>query len=166
MKITENTSQRLVIISRRKIIADIIFAFFLGGGAIFTIMMAGQNMLAAVNVFALFMGLLFVAVGVWGLFKNAADHVALDATTRTLTITRRTLLRSTPREIAFSDLADVRVHSGDECQTVAFILADREEIPLETAYSGNPKAAAFARQIREWLQGHDDPPVVTPLKAT
>lgn len=166
MKITENAPERLIITSRRKIMADITFMFFLGMGALVANAMARENTLDAVSVVALALGLLFVGVGAWGLLKNAADHIALDATTQSLMITRRTLTGSTPREIAFSDLADVRVHDNDECQTVAFILKDREEVLLETTYSGNPKAAAFARQIREWLQGHDEPPVVTPFRTT
>lgn len=166
MKITENTPHRRIIASRRKIIADITCLFFIGGGALFILRMAGQNMPEAVNVLALVLGLLFVVVGIYGLLKNAADPIGLDATPQTLTITRRTLTGTTPRKIALSDLADIRVHEGDECQTVAFILKDREEVLLETAYSGNPKAAAYARQIREWLQGRDEPPVVTPIQAT
>lgn len=153
MKITEGTPQRLVITARRKLLPDIAFVFFLGMGSLLAAAMAQEDMRDAVNTLALFLGLLFAGVGVWGLLKNASDHAVLDAPTQTLTITRRRLLGTRTVTVPFRDLVDVSVHEDDDMRTVAFSVKDRDEdILLETTFTANRQAGLLAAQIRQWLE--------------
>ena len=154
MKLVEDTPQQIVVTSRRKIVADVIFVFFLGFGVLFASAMAREDMRDFINVAAIFLALFFAGIGIWGLLYNASDHVTFDAPTRTLTIKRRRLMRTRIRTIPFASLKDISVHRSDDMHTVVFRLTDGEDVLLETTYSGNPQAAPLARHLREWFQAH------------
>lgn len=152
MKVFEDTPQRLVIISRRKIFADVAFLFFLGMGALISYAMFQENRQDFLNDKALFLGLLFVGIGVWGLLKNADDHVALDAATRTVTIERRRMFGRDTVAIPFSEVTRAFVHEDDDMHTIAFSVKDHDDILLQTTYGRNLQAAPLAHRLREWLQ--------------
>ncbi|MBY4894859.1 hypothetical protein KUL25_19040 [Rhodobacteraceae bacterium N5(2021)] len=157
MKVIEDSPQRFVVTSRRKIIADLASLFFLSVGALIAYAMTQENMRDILNVFALFLGLLFNGIGAFGLFHNASDEAVLDATTRTITIKRHRLTGRDTLAIPFSELADIFVHEDDDMHTIAFSVKGRDNILLETAFSGNRKVAPLARRMRDWLDAQTAP---------
>ncbi|OAN82209.1 hypothetical protein A8B78_08775 [Jannaschia sp. EhC01] len=157
MKVVGDSPLRFVVTSRRKIIADIAFLFFLGMGVLIAFAMSQQNMRDILNVFALFLGLLFTGIGAFGLFQNASDEAVLDAATRTMTIKRRRLTGRDTLAIPFAELTDISVHEDDNMHTIAFSVKGRDDVLLETAFSGNRKAAPLARRMRDWLDAQTAP---------
>lgn len=151
LRIVEDTPQRIIVLSRRKIIADITFLFFVGFGGLVAYSIAQENMRDSVNVIVVFISLLFVGVGVWGLLMNAADLATLDAATRSVTIERRRMFRPVTVKIAFSDLTRIFVHENDDMHTIAFAVNGRENILLQTIYGRNPKAAPLVCRLNEWF---------------
>ncbi len=151
MKITEDSPERLTVTCRRLIVADVALALFVFFGLLVCVGIVRSEFTQFTPVFAV-SGLHVAIFGIVCLFRNAAAQVTFDTADRSLTLCWRRLFDTQTRTVAFDDLARIRLHDDDGCQTIEFVLQDRSIIFLEKAYSGNRKAKEVARYLDDWMR--------------
>ncbi|WP_341862742.1 hypothetical protein [Gymnodinialimonas sp. 57CJ19] len=155
MKITEDTDTRFTIVSRRKIFADLCFAFFALFGAAFTCAMLIAE-ITQLTAFFIVIGLLFTGIGVWGILSNSSARITFDATQRLAHVRWRGLLGAKTRTIPFDLFCNITVHEDDDMHTLQFDLAGKDPLLLDRVYSSNTATHEVAARLREWMnaRGH------------